>query len=82
MPRKRYKPEEIVSKLRQVDALTSQGRGVSDAIPQIGVTEVIDYPWRREFGGLKRDQVRHLREPRAGESSAAAGGLRPDSGTS
>jgi hypothetical protein len=36
MPRKRYKPEEIVSKLRQVDVLTSQGQGVSDAIRQIG----------------------------------------------
>jgi putative transposase len=62
MPRKRYKPEEIVSKLRQVDVLTSQGQGVSDAIRQIGVTEVTYYRWRREFGGLKGDQVRRLKE--------------------
>jgi putative transposase len=40
MPRKRYKPKEIVLKLRQVDVLTSQGQGVSDAIRQIGVTKV------------------------------------------
>ena len=62
MPRKRYKPEEIVSKLRQVDVLTSQGQGVSDAIRHIGVTEVTYYRWRREFGGLKGDQVRRLKE--------------------
>lgn len=39
MPRKRHKPEEIVTKLRQVDVLVSQGQSVSDAIRQIGVTE-------------------------------------------
>ncbi len=40
MPRKRYKPEQIVMKLRQVDVLVSQGRSVADAIRQIGVSEV------------------------------------------
>jgi hypothetical protein len=59
MARKRYKPEEIVSKLRRVDVLTTQGRGVSDAIRQIEMTY---YRWRREFGGLKGDQVRRLKE--------------------
>ena len=62
MPRKRYKAEEIVSKLRQVDVLTSQGQSASDAIRQIGVTEVTYYRWRREYGGLKGDQVRRLKE--------------------
>ena len=47
MPRKRYKPEEIVSKLRQVDVLTSQGQGIRDAIRQIGVTEVTYYLYGR-----------------------------------
>ena len=42
--------------------LTSRGQGVSDAIRQIGVTEVTYYRWRREFGGLKGDQVRRLKE--------------------
>ena len=41
MPRKRHKPEEIVTKLRQVDVLVSQGQSVADAIRQIGVTEVV-----------------------------------------
>lgn len=62
MPRKRYKPEEIVTKLRQVDVLTSQGQSVAEAIRQIGVTEVTYYRWRQEFGGLKGDQVRRLKE--------------------
>ncbi len=62
MPRKRYKPEEIVAKLRQVDVLVSQGTSMADAIRQIGVSEVTFYRWRQEFGGLKSDQVRRLKE--------------------
>ncbi len=62
MPRKRYKPEEIVTKLRQVDVLVSQGSSVVDAIRQIGISEVTYYRWRQEFGGLKTLQVRRLKE--------------------
>ena len=59
---KRHKPEEIVAKLRQVDILHSQGTSMADAIRQIGVTEVTYYRWRQEFGGLKTDQVRRIKE--------------------
>jgi transposase-like protein len=62
MPRKSYKPEEIVVKLRQVDVLTSQGQSVSEAIRSIGVSEVTYYRWRQEFGGLKSDQVKRLKD--------------------
>ena len=62
MPRKRYKPEEIVTKLRQVDVLVSQGGSVVDAIRQIGISEVTYYRWRREFGGLKTGQVKRLKD--------------------
>ena len=62
MPKKRHKPEEIVAKLRQVDVLVSQGQSVADAIRSIGVTEVSYYRWRREFGGLKTDQMRRMKE--------------------
>ena len=62
MSKKRYKPEEIVSKLRQVDVLTSQGQPVSQAIRSIGVTEVTYYWWRQEYGGLKSDQVKRLKD--------------------
>ena len=60
MPRKHYKSEEIVAKLRQVDVLVSQGRSVVDAVRSIGVTEVTYYRWRREFGGLMADQVKRM----------------------
>ena len=62
MPRKRYKPEEIVAKLRQVDVLVSQGTSMADAIRQIGVSEVTFYRWRQEFGGLKLEQVKRLKD--------------------
>ena len=62
MPRKRHKPEEIVTKLRQVDVLVSQGQGITDAIRQIGVSEVTYYRWRQEFGGLKSNQVKRLKD--------------------
>jgi transposase-like protein len=62
MLRKRYKPEEIVAKLRQVDVLVSQGQPVAAAVRSIGVTEVTYYRWRREFGGLKTDQVKRMKE--------------------
>ena len=62
MPRKSYKPEEIVAKLRRVDVLTSQGQSVSEAIRSIGVSEVTYYRWRQEFGDLKSDQVKRLKD--------------------
>ena len=62
MPRKRHKPEEIVAKLRQVDVLASQGQSVAEAIRAIGVSEVTYYRWRQEYGGLKSDQVKRLKE--------------------
>ena len=62
MPRKKHKPEEIVAKLRQVDVLLSQGRSVGEAVRFIGVTQFSYYRWRKEFGGLKGDQVKRLKE--------------------
>ena len=51
MPKKRYTPEEIVAKLRQVDVLVSQGQNIADAIRQIGVSEVTYYRWRKSTAG-------------------------------
>jgi transposase-like protein len=62
MPRKKHTPEEIVAKLRQVDVLVSQGVAIAEAVRQIGVTEVTYYRWRQEYGGLKLDQVKRLKE--------------------
>ena len=60
---KKHRPEEALAKLRQVvDVLVSQGQSVAEAIRAIGVTEVAYYRWRREFGGLKSDQVKRLKD--------------------
>ena len=62
MPRKRYTPEETVAKLRQVDVVTAQGRPLGEAVKTIGVTDTTYHRWRNEFGGLKLDQVKRLKE--------------------
>ena len=62
MPKKTYKPEEIVAKLRQADVLIAQGSKIPDVVRTIGVTQVTYYRWRREFGGLQLDQVKRMKE--------------------
>jgi len=62
MPRKKPGPEEIVAKLRQVDVLVSQGRPVAEAVRTISVTSFTYYRWRKEYGGLKVDQVKRMKE--------------------
>ena len=62
MGRKQHKPEEIVAKLRQVEVLVGHGRTVTDGARAIGVTEATYYRWRSEYGGLKLDQVRRLKQ--------------------
>lgn len=62
MPQKKHKPDEIVAKLRQVDVLVSQGRSVAEAVRAIGVTQFTYYRWRKEFGRLKTNQVKRLKE--------------------
>ena len=62
MAKKRYKPEEIVIKLRQVEELQRQGMVVSDAIRQIGVSEVTYYRWRKEYCGMTIHQLKRLKE--------------------
>ena len=60
--KKAHTPEEIVAKLRQVEVLVAQGKPLAEAVRAIGVTEPTYYRWRTEFGGLKLDQVRRLKE--------------------
>ncbi|VTZ22722.1 transposase [Methylocella tundrae] len=62
MARKRHKPEEIVAKLRQVDVLTAQGKSIAEAVKTIAVTETTYFRWRAEYGGMKSDQVKRLKE--------------------
>jgi len=58
---KRAKPEEIVTKLRQVEVLVGQGMKRIDAIREIGVVEQTYYRWRKHYGGMGRDQVKELK---------------------
>ena len=62
MPGKRPKPEEIVSKLRQVEVLQGQGMPIADAVRQIGVTQQTYYRWRKLYGGMGREQLKRLKE--------------------
>ena len=62
MGNKRPKPEEIVSKLRQVEVLMGQGMSRLDAIRQIGVVEQTYYRWRKQYGGMGVDQLKELKK--------------------
>ena len=62
MSGKREKAEDIVLKLRQVEVLQGQGMSVSEAVRQIGVTQQTFYRWRRQYGGMNRDQLKRLKE--------------------
>jgi len=62
MARKRYTPEQIIRHLRQAEVLHSQGRSVSEICREIGVTENTYYRWRKEYGGMRVNQAKRLKE--------------------
>jgi len=59
---KRYKPEEIISKLREAEVRLAQGVSVGEVVRQLGVTQVTYYRWRKKYGGMKVDQAKRLKE--------------------
>ena len=62
MPRKRFSVEHIINHLREADVLLAQGRTVGEVCRQIGVSEQTYYRWRKEYGGLKVDQAKRLKD--------------------
>ena len=62
MAKRRYSPEEIISKLREAEVLLSQGATVAETSKRIMVTEQTYYRWRNEFGGMKVSQAKRLKE--------------------
>lgn len=62
MANKRYRPEEILSKLREADIHLSQGKTVAETIRILSVSDVTYYRWRKEYGGMKTTQVKRLKE--------------------
>ena len=62
MPRKRFTSEQIIGKLREAEIALAKGKSVPLACKQIGVTQQTFYRWRKEYGGLKVDQAKKLKE--------------------
>tara|TARA_B100000809_G_C14591967_1_gene334025 strand:+ start:213 stop:491 length:279 start_codon:yes stop_codon:yes gene_type:complete len=62
MSRKKHTPEHVINKLREAEVVLAQGRTVAEASRQIGVTEQTFYRWRNEYGGLRIDQVKRLKQ--------------------
>ena len=62
MAKKRFSVEQIISNLREAEVLLAQGQTVGEICRHIGISEQSYYRWRREYGGLKVDQARRLKE--------------------
>ena len=62
MPIRKYKPEQIVTLLRQVEVGLANGKSTPQACKEAGITAQTYYRWRKEFGGLKLDQAKRLKE--------------------
>jgi putative transposase len=62
MSQKRYRPEEIIAKLREAEVLLGQGRKVPEVVKAIGISEVSYYRWRKEYGGLNVSQAKRLKD--------------------
>ena len=62
MPIKRYKPEQIVNLLRQIEVGIANGKTAPQACKEAEITQQTYYRWRREYGGLKLDQAKRLKE--------------------
>ena len=62
MPRRHDKPEDIVMKIRQIEVLNSQGMVIVQAAREVGTTEQTYYRWRKQYGGMSRNQLKRLKE--------------------
>jgi putative transposase len=62
MPKRTFTPEQIVGTLRQIEVLVSQGKTVPQACKEVGIAEQTYYRWRKEYGGLKLEQARKLKQ--------------------
>ncbi|MCP4614381.1 MAG: transposase [Planctomycetes bacterium] len=62
MSKKRYGSEQIITKLREVEIMLSKGSTIGEASKKIGVTEQTYYRWRKEYGGMKVEQAKRLKE--------------------
>jgi len=61
MPRKRFSPEQIVTLLRQIEVSTAQGKSISIACREAGISDQSYFRWRKEYGGLDLDQAKKMK---------------------
>lgn len=62
MSGKRYGPEEIISKLREAEVYLAEGVTVGEVIRRLGVNKITYYRWRKEYGGMKIEQAKRLKD--------------------
>ena len=62
MPRKRFTPEQIIQNLREAEVLLAQGRTIAQVCKKIGITDQTYYRWRKEYGGIRTDQAKRLKD--------------------
>ena len=62
MPFKKHTPEEIIGKLREAEIVLAQGGTTADACRRLSISEQTYYRWRKEYGGLKTDQARRMKD--------------------
>lgn len=62
MPKKTYKPEEIIRKLREAEVRLGQGESVAEVVRALAISEVTYYRWRKEYGGMRVEQAKRLKE--------------------
>jgi putative transposase len=60
--RRRHTPEQIIRKLREADRMLAEGKGIADVAKALGVSEQSFHRWRNQFGGMKADDVKRLKE--------------------
>jgi putative transposase len=60
--RQRHTAEQIIGKLREAEVLTSKGMSMEEVLRQLGISDATYYKWRKEYGGLRVDQARRLKE--------------------
>ena len=62
MPRKRFKAEQIIQHLREAEVLLAQGQTIAEVCKKIGITDQTYYRWRKEYGGIRTDQAKRLKD--------------------
>lgn len=62
MPRKRFTPEQIIQNLPEAEVLLSQEKTIAQVCKKIGITDQTYYRWRKEYGGVRTDQAKRLKD--------------------